>query len=177
MLSTLQRIMVVLFLLCGAACVAVAGEIPKGYRGVFAAQTGEQLELKESQAFWRVGQQTIKLSVEREPYAKIYARLLQGKSGLYLEEPARQTATLTGFGVIFETDNGPALPAQGGLQWRRARVFYFTINREQVAPVASLTVTTSNDGLVTLDTLNTAWQIGWGPDAVHSELQRTSSTK
>ena len=152
--------------------VAQAGDIPKGYRGFYAAPDGAwQLQLKESEALWRTTGETLKLPVVRDTPAKIYAKLRQEKSGIYLAEPEKSALQMTAFGVIFNEEKSPA-PA-GGLTWRRATVFYLTLNREQSNPVSNLDFILSGDGLVTLDTLNNTWQIGWGPNATRATLQRT----
>ena len=102
--------------------------------------------------------------------AKIYVRLQQGKSGLYLAEPEKGVLQMTAFGVIF--NNAPNPVPANGFNWRRATVFYLTLNREQPNPVSKLDFTLSGDGLVTLDTINNNWQIGWGPVATRYTVPR-----
>ena len=148
--------------------VVYAGEIPQGYRGVYSG-AGFTLELKDGKAIFTNGNRAEKLSVERAASGKIYDKLAQGKSGLFIEEPAKGVNELTAYGVILRDGQ---LPTAGGLAWRRASVFYLTLNREQTNPVANLEITFCDDGLITLDSITRGWQIGWGPEARHISAQR-----
>ncbi len=172
MRQTIFRRILGLLLLSGMTLLTVrAGDIPKGYRGFYMASDGSwQLQLKESEALWQMAGSNLKLPVVRDTAAKIYVRLQQGKSGLYLAEPEKGVLQMTAFGVIF--NNAPNPVPANGFNWRRATVFYLTLNREQPNPVSKLDFTLSGDGLVTLDTINNNWQIGWGPVATRYTVPR-----
>ena len=155
-----------------AVANARAGEIPKGYRGVYRdAASTVRLELKESKALLEVGGAAYKADVERESYAKVYEGLLKGKPFLYIPQPRGNAGTLE---VYWVTPNLSTQKAEGGLTAYRADIIYMRLNREQPTEVASLKIVHSKDGMVMLDTVKRVWQAGWGAEFGEYDLRRVS---
>jgi hypothetical protein len=156
----MRRLFLVLALVAQFCALSQAGEIPKGFRGIFTAtEAGLKVELKEDKAIFEENGRAEKLSVFRETGAILFAKLAKGKSGVYIEDSGKATPVLSAFAVICRDT---PVKESAGLSWRNARVYYFTMPREQQLLAQSLEISYSDDGLVTLDTLNAAWQIGWG---------------
>ena len=169
----LKALALLLFLL--APLTARAGDIPQGYRGLFSVTEGNlTLELKEDKAIFAQAGHTVKLPVVREPAGKFFAKLTQGKAGLFIEEPAKGSTTLQAFAVIYR--DAPARQT-AGFTWRAATVYHFTLQRELSILAPALEINYSDDGLVTLDATTSTWQIGWGPAAQHIILQRVTPKK
>jgi hypothetical protein len=160
----LKAILLLIALLAGSF-QALGGEIPKPYRGLYAASgLNLEIELKEDKIYWRQNGQNEKLLVWREPSAKLFQRLAQGKSGVYIEEPPKGAALLRCFAVVTKSNRSEPF---AGFSWQPARVAYFQLQKDLTAPAGELELTLSDDGLITLDEAGAAWQIGWGPKAGH----------
>lgn len=154
---------------------ALAGEIPKPYRGLYTAPAlNLEIELKEDKINWRQNGQSEKLSVWREPSAKLFQRLAQGKPGVYIEEPPKGLVTLRVFVVAPKSNRSDSV---AGLSWQPARIAYFQLQKDLTAPASELELTLSDDGQVTLDETNATWQIGWGPEARHIVAAKIASPK
>ena len=166
----LKAIAFLLFLL--APLTARAGDIPQGYRGLFSLANGNlSLELKDDKAIIVQAGQTVKLPVARKPAGKLFAKLANGKAGLFIEESVKGVTVLQAYAVIYH--DAPARQA-AGFTWRTATVYHFTLQCELSTLAPALEINYSDDGLVTLDATISTWQIGWGPTAQHQTLQRVT---
>lgn len=170
-ISTRERLMTAALLFFVAAW-ARAGEIPKGYRGVYrdAAQT-VRLELRESKALLEVNGAAYRADVERENYAKIYEGMLKGKPYLYIPQPRGKEEALE---VYWITPKLSTQKMEGGLTAYRADIIYMRLNREQPTEVATLKIIHSKDGMVMLDTVKRVWQAGWGAEFGEFDLRRVN---
>jgi hypothetical protein len=175
MKTHMKRSAAMLAILLLIALPASGGEIPKGYRGVYASIDKRiRMELKESKATLDISGILYRADVEREDSAKIYEQLSKGRPYVYIQNPARGQNVLDVFWVTPELATQKAV---GGLVAYRAHVLYMRLNREQPSDVPSIKIVFSKDGMVLLDAMTRRWQVGWGTEFAEHEMVRAASTR
>ena len=148
---------------------ACGQSIPDAYRGSFVdSKTGARLQLDSGSGSYS---EVSGRKLESKTAELAFVDLRKGQSGVYMRDlPANQNIAE----LYWVNPDLSTKQEAGGVEWFRAEVFYFRMDKTVKDRVNIIQTVHSLEGIVSLDVPTSQWQIGWPAGSDLLQFKRVS---